>query len=147
MRRGERSGRLGASSASRKRGSLPRTTFRVSGARSRVLRPGRRSVPYDYAGSLDHGQEATVLARLHADPPRFIVSLNRRLGFFMSAPSYYLLREFVHAEYAGRSRRSVRRPRASSGGASSRVLRAPRRCPGGACGSRSRVRVDERLRS
>jgi hypothetical protein len=59
-------------------------------------------VPYDYffAGSPDHGQEAAVLARLQADPPRFIVSLNRRLGFFMSAPSYYfLLREFVHAEY------------------------------------------------
>ena len=82
-------------------------------------------VPYDYffAGSPDHGQEATVLARLHADPPRFIVSLNRRLGFFMSAPSYYfLLREFVHAEYtlvarAGRfdvlEHRPLRRPPAS----------------------------------
>jgi HEAT repeat protein len=55
---------------------------------------------YWYAGRPDHLEEAEVVRGLAADPPRFIVTLNRNLGFFSNSARYYfVLRAFVHERY------------------------------------------------
>ncbi len=55
---------------------------------------------YWYAGRPDHLEEAEVVRRLGAEPPRFIVTLNRNLGFFSNSARYYfVLRAFVHERY------------------------------------------------
>ena len=55
---------------------------------------------YWYAGRPDHLEEAEAVRGLAADPPRFIVTLNRNLGFFSNSARYYfVLRAFVHERY------------------------------------------------
>jgi hypothetical protein len=55
---------------------------------------------YWYAGRPDHLEEAEVVRGLAADPPRFILTLNRNLGFFSNSARYYfVLRAFVHERY------------------------------------------------
>jgi HEAT repeat protein len=56
---------------------------------------------YFFSGRPDHATEVRILATLAASPPRFIVTLNRRLGYFFEAPIYYfMLRPFVLERYA-----------------------------------------------
>src|SRR4030095_7180571 len=55
---------------------------------------------YWYAGRPDHLEEAEGVRVLATLRPRFIVSLNRNLGFFPNSARYYfILREFVRSHY------------------------------------------------
>ena len=56
---------------------------------------------YWYAGRPDHLEEAEVVRALAAEPPRFVVTVNRNLGFFSNSARYYfILREFIKERYA-----------------------------------------------
>ena len=56
---------------------------------------------YWYAGRPDHLEEAEVVRRLASHPPRFILSINRNIGFFSNSARYYfILRAFVQERYA-----------------------------------------------
>lgn len=71
------------------------------------LTGARNPTPYAYffPGRPDHREEAEVVDTLALAPPAALVSLNRGLTFFDSAPSYYLLlRRFARARYTLRER-------------------------------------------
>src|SRR5262249_42414167 len=56
---------------------------------------------YWYAGRPDHLEEALVVRGLAATPPRYVLSVNRNIGFFSNSARYYfILRAFVRARYA-----------------------------------------------
>ncbi len=62
--------------------------------------PSATAHDYWFAGRPDHLEEAAVVEALAADPPRFIVTLHRNLGFFANSARYYfILRAFVREHY------------------------------------------------
>ena len=55
---------------------------------------------YWYAGRPDHLEEAVVVRSLATLPPRYVVTVNRNIGFFSNSARYYfMLRAFVRARY------------------------------------------------
>ena len=68
-------------------------------------RPSITRHDYWFAGRPDHLEEAEVVRRLAADPPRFVLTVNRNIGFFSnSSRFYFILRAFVREHYVLQAR-------------------------------------------
>lgn len=65
-----------------------------------IGRPSLARSEYFFPGRPDHEDETRLLETFAASPPRFVVTLRYRLGYFFESPIYYfLLRDWVHEHY------------------------------------------------